>query len=120
MLANVRDANSNVTTIDADGIQLQRFESNQYEVLDGIAFHALSYAGSIIGPNSFSGWQAIHAGSDGAGGYNVLWTDGAGKASIIWDVDATGAWTGSHVGNLIDFEERFDFDINEDEWIGLL
>ncbi|MGC3939922.1 calcium-binding protein, partial [Roseobacter sp. EG26] len=109
-------------SIENEGIGLQVSGEGVYQVTNEIASIQLSYLGATVGPQSFDGWQALHAGSNGADGYSVLW-QGGGLYSI-WNADASGAWVSNEVisdqdfAALIDYEDRFQFDFNGDETLG--
>ncbi|WP_298922168.1 calcium-binding protein [uncultured Roseobacter sp.] len=105
-------------SIENEGIGLQVTGEGVYQVTNEIASIQLSYLGATVVPQSFDGWQALHAGSNGADGYSVLW-QGGGLYSI-WNADASGAWVSNEVisdqdfAALIDYEDRFQFDFNGD------
>ncbi|MDW3221408.1 MAG: calcium-binding protein [Paracoccaceae bacterium] len=118
VLDYVRAEDPNALSIDTSGVGLRLAGSQQYQVVDAIAAYNLSYGGTPSGAQSFAGWQAIEAGSNGAGGYSVLWQHDAGNYTI-WDVSATGAYVGiADMSNLVDYEDRFEFDLNGDGDIG--
>ena len=107
-----------VETIEADGIGLKVSTQTGYLIADGADEFVVTNQGDIAGPDSYDGWQALAAGSNGAGGYSLLWEHSSGVYGV-WDLDATGALVAfPDVSNLIDFEDRFAVDLSGDLLIG--
>uniref|UniRef100_UPI00147B31D8 M10 family metallopeptidase C-terminal domain-containing protein n=1 Tax=Ruegeria atlantica TaxID=81569 RepID=UPI00147B31D8 len=73
----------------------------------------LTLNGGLIGANSIAGWQAIQAEAI-EGGFKVLWKNGDGAYSE-WTVNSAGQFQGSNgVGSVIDVEEFYNVDLNND------
>ncbi|WP_298850147.1 M10 family metallopeptidase C-terminal domain-containing protein [uncultured Ruegeria sp.] len=78
---------------------------------------ALTFSGATVGPDSFPGWQAIHAEPSG-GGYRVLWqhTDGSYGE---WVTDSTGQFVSTNtVPDVVDVESFYGYDINGSGTVG--
>ena len=77
----------------------------------------LTLNGANAGPNSYPGWQAIHAEADGSG-FRVLWKKSDGSYSE-WVVDGNGAFiSGRVVPDVIDVEAFYGYDIDGSGTVG--
>ncbi|MFK7869877.1 MAG: calcium-binding protein [Roseobacter sp.] len=118
ILDYVRAQDPGAVTVDQDGVGLQLSGAGVYQITDRIATYDLSYLGVVMGPETSPGWQALAAGVGDVSAYSVLWQNTAG-AYTVWNTDATGAYLSSaDISNLVDFEDRFQFDFNGDNVIG--
>ena len=90
------------TTIETNGsTTLASSTRGVYLINDSIE---LTLNGSKVGPNSFPGWQALHAEAFD-GGFKVLWKNAEGAYSE-WTVNGTGEFVGSvAIGDVIDVRE---------------
>lgn len=70
----------------------------------------LTYTGGNVGPNTWTGWTALHVEDDGPG-FKVLW-DNPGDWRI-WDVDASGYYSGAGewVSDLGPYEPLFEAEL---------
>lgn len=97
----------------------------EYLIVDVDTEIALMRNGQPYGPDTVAQWQAIHAESDGSGGYKVLWQRANGDLAV-WTTGAVGNHIsndyhpiGSQTSDLIeDMEMIFDVDLNDDFEIG--
>ena len=106
------------TDIETTGVGLQQTNTGAYRLKDGALTVEITNAGDVVGPDSYPGWQALQAGSDGAGGYTVLWQFKNARYGI-WELDASGALTGlGDIARAADYEDRFQFDIDGDGVLG--
>lgn len=110
-----------LTTLETTGsVDLLSNSAGQYFVEDaGVDRVGLTMNGQAVGSDTFAGYEAIHAESDGAGGYDILWKHTAGHS--FWNVDASGefqAFAFVDASNIFGHEETFQFDINNDGEIG--
>ncbi|NOC85504.1 hypothetical protein, partial [Ruegeria sp. HKCCD6428] len=72
---------------------------------------------ATVGPNSFSGWQAIHAEASG-GGYRVLWKNSDGTYGE-WVTDSNGVYVSSNtVPDVVAVETFYGFDIDGSGTVG--
>ncbi|WP_217356554.1 hypothetical protein, partial [Ruegeria atlantica] len=77
----------------------------------------LTLNGGLVGPGTIGGWDAIHAEASGEN-YKVLWKNADGAYSE-WTVNSAGQFIGSNgVGNVIDVEEFYNVDLNNDGQTG--
>ena len=77
----------------------------------------LTFNNATVGPNSFSGWQAIHAEASG-GGYRVLWKNADGSYGE-WATNAAGEFQSSTtISNVADVEVFYGVDLNNDGLTG--
>lgn len=102
------------------GYKLLSNTSGQYFVEDGSGNQVgLSMNGQAIGANTFAGYSAVQAESNGSGGFGILWQHSAGYAH--WDVNSSGEFQRYSIvndSNVFDFEDVFQFDINNDGDVG--
>ncbi|WP_171205156.1 M10 family metallopeptidase C-terminal domain-containing protein [Ruegeria sp. HKCCA0235A] len=77
----------------------------------------LTFNNATVGPNSFSGWQAIHAEASG-GGYRVLWKNSDGTYGE-WVTDSNGVYVSSNtVPDVVAVETFYGFDIDGSGTVG--
>ncbi|NOC83473.1 M10 family metallopeptidase C-terminal domain-containing protein, partial [Ruegeria sp. HKCCD6428] len=77
----------------------------------------LTFNNATVGPNSFSGWQAIQAEASG-GGYRVLWKNSDGSYGE-WTTNAAGEFLSSTtITKVADVEVFYGVDLNNDGLTG--
>ena len=110
------------STVETSGdLNLLSSTSGQYFLEDsGGVKTGLTYLGQVAGPNSFAGFSAVQAETNGSGGFDVLWQHSTGKYSF-WTVDSSGAFQSGgwlEASDYVNYEDQFSFDINNDTIIG--
>ncbi|MFY2822409.1 M10 family metallopeptidase C-terminal domain-containing protein [Ruegeria sp. MALMAid1280] len=103
------------TSIETDGSVALASSTRGGYVINGSV--ELTRNGAKVGPDSFPGWEAVHAEAFN-GGFRVLWKDTAGQYGE-WITDSSGTYIGSTgVGNVIDVEAFYGVDLNGDGQTG--
>ncbi|MBO9445978.1 matrixin family metalloprotease [Ruegeria sp. R14_0] len=102
-------------TIETDGSTNLSASTHGYYLIG--ASTRIKFNGEDVGPDTFPGWQAIHAEAKD-GGFVVLWKSGPDQYSV-WTLNGSGQYQ-SHVSvdNIVDHELQFNFDFNSDGTIG--
>ncbi len=106
-----------IISIETTGTALQHAAQGIY-LLGGVSSDiAVTSNGEVIGATSLSGWNAIQTEADSSG-YRLLWQNQDGRYSE-WFLNGQGQKTGGAlITNVIDVEQFYGTDINNDGTIG--
>ncbi|MCP4073808.1 MAG: hypothetical protein GY742_19085, partial [Hyphomicrobiales bacterium] len=77
----------------------------------------LSKNGKPVSPTTFGGWSAIQVEEQSEGGFMVAWRHTNGR-ELIWETDQSGSYQTHHRVDLVDYETVFEFDFDQDGYIG--
>lgn len=108
-----------LTTIESAGtVSLQASGNSRYFLNTGSQNISVISGGAFIGSQTYSGWSAVQAESDGQSGYNLLWRSSL-SGYALWHLDSNGAWNRSTaVAELRAIETLFSADLDGDALIG--
>ena len=111
--ASVMETNGDILLV-SDGGHYKAVASNGSAV-------TLTYGGQPVGPDSFSGWDAIQVEESASGGFEFLWAYEGGSYGW-WKTDANGAYESSMLiaEDAVDpYEGVFEVDLDRDGSIAL-
>ncbi len=107
-----------ITDIETTGTALRHAKQGIYLIGGNATDIVVTKDGGVVGEGSITGWSAIHAQSNGSGGYNLLWKSDNG-AFYEWSLNDQGTLlNGAAIANVVDREIFYGADLNNDGTIG--
>ena len=120
------DGDTGLVTVEAIGsVHLKHGDNTyngapQYYIVDSTyAPIALTNAGALVGSNGVWNATQVEESTNPSGGFEVLWANNSGK-TLVWKVDATGAYENTLSLSLLQKETTFEVDLDSDGYVGIL